>query len=58
MDSSADCDHTKPTGVHGDFFPRYEWILDCVLQDHKVLSEDLNHKLIADDFICGYRTGL
>lgn len=29
MDSNADCNDPKPTEVNGDFFPSYEWILDC-----------------------------
>lgn len=50
MDSNSGCDDPKSAEVNRDFFSlSYEWILDYVLQQHKVLSQDLNHKLITDN---------
>lgn len=58
MNSNIDIYDPKPAEVNGDFFPCYEWILDYVPKKHEVLNQDLNHNLITDNFIYGYRTGL
>lgn len=50
MASNADCGDPKPGEASGDFFLSFERSLDYVLQEHKVLSQDLNHEPITDNF--------